>query len=168
MFKKFLKKIRENMEVVVFVLAFVSVSTFVVIKNNQEVERVKRSKELAIEREKQKAEEERLQAIIDERFATTLSDILPYEGLEEKFIDKTILGPPNEIEKCLDFYKKRRSAQSVKYTWYDPSGYPRAIATVSYWDYKEEKSIPGYISSISFYLKDQHTSKLLDVIKKEK
>ena len=82
MFKKFLKKIRENMEVVVFVLAFVSVRTFVVIKNNQEVERVKRSKELAIEREKQKAEEERLQAIIDERFAATLSDILPYEGLD--------------------------------------------------------------------------------------
>lgn len=80
-----------------------------------------------------------------------LSTKLPYEGLEEKYINNTILGEADEVEKCLDFYKLRMASRSVKYTWYNSNGKVRAIASVGYWNYKTDKAVPGYISSISFY-----------------
>lgn len=87
-------------------------------------------------------------------FLNLLSTKLPYKGLEEKYINNTILGEADEVEKCLDFYKLRMDSRSVKYTWYNSNGKVRAIASVRYWNYKTDKAVPGYISSISFYFQE--------------
>ena len=84
------------------------------------------------------------------------SDILfPYEGMSVEMIDMTALGKPTRVEKCRDFDKLDKEHRSTVYTWYENGiqdlQHLQAIATVRYWDQKSNKSVKGYVSSVTIY-----------------
>lgn len=67
---------------------------------------------------------------------------VPYEGMSASRISDTALGPPDEIEKCWNYYSLRPERRSVTYRWYNDKGqfeyYAYAIAgeVISVTDYR--------------------------------
>jgi hypothetical protein len=80
-----------------------------------------------------------------------LKDKLPYEGMLEEDIAYTKLGEPTEAEKCLDFDSLKDSHKITTYRWLDSNGDLIAIAYVFYYDFKNKRSVDGYISDFSYY-----------------
>ena len=66
----------------------------------------------------------------------------PYDGMNASQISQTDIGPPDEIEKCRDYYALRPERRSVTYRWYDDNGklefYAYALAgeIISVTDYR--------------------------------
>lgn len=82
---------------------------------------------------------------------------LPCKGMRETALAHTSLGAPTEIEICPDFDKLRAHRKNKTYRWYK-NGIKTiglndllAVADISYYDFKEDKEVPGYVSSIHFY-----------------
>ena len=48
--------------------------------------------------------------------------IIPYEGLDEEYIELTAWGKADKIELCIDYYKMQPSHQSKEYFWYENNG----------------------------------------------
>lgn len=84
-------------------------------------------------------------------------DGLPYKGMSESMISSTVLGEPANIETCNNFESMRADRKSKRYSWYRNGAKEGtvndliAVATVSYYDRKIKKEVPGYISDINFY-----------------
>lgn len=60
----------------------------------------------------------------------------PYVGMREEFLQYTILGKPNEIEKCRNFEHYRSTRKTKTYTWYETQNHGRWEVTVVYAKYK--------------------------------
>lgn len=67
------------------------------------------------------------------------SDVYPYIGMSEEYLIYTILGKPNEVEKCRDFEHLRPSRKTKKYTWYENQEHGEWSVRVGYGEY-----ISGY------------------------
>lgn len=80
-----------------------------------------------------------------------MSEYLPYEGMQEAYLEYTKLGKADEVEECIDFYKKVPRARSKTYRWYDDNENLEAIALVWYYDYADKREVDGYVHSITFY-----------------
>lgn len=80
-----------------------------------------------------------------------LSDTLPYEGMLEEDIAYTKLGEPTIAEKCVDFDSLKDSHKITTYRWLDSNGDLIALAYVFYYDFKNKRSVDGYISDFSYY-----------------
>lgn len=80
---------------------------------------------------------------------------VPYEGMDEKDINKTSLGQYTTKKLCKDFYKLKASHRSVEYRWYENDiqdiEHLQCVVTVSYWDYKTKTEVSGYVSSVTVY-----------------
>lgn len=80
---------------------------------------------------------------------------MPYIGMPESEIDTTCLGKPTTKERCRDFYYLRAYRQSTKYTWYENDiqdlEHLKCIVTISYYDYKTDREVPGYVDDIMIY-----------------
>ena len=85
-----------------------------------------------------------------ERAKIELQDMYPYEGLPEKYISYTKLGPPSEKEYSFDYDRMQERARHIEYRWYTPSGDIIAVATVKHWDFISERKVEGYIYHIWF------------------
>ena len=72
----------------------------------------------------------------------------PYKGLPESKINSTMLGTATEVKKCKDFYKLQERARYTEYKWVK-NGVTVFKATVRYWDYKNGRAVPGYVSNIT-------------------
>lgn len=66
----------------------------------------------------------------------------PSVGMREEFLPYTILGKPNEIEKCKDFDHYRSTRKTKTYTWYETENHGRWEVTVIYAEYKSSEG--GY------------------------
>ena len=72
---------------------------------------------------------------------------VPYEGMFESRVQYTSLGKADEVESCTDFYKLRASHQWRKYRWKE-NGKTVFMVTISYYDWKKDTSVPGYVSDV--------------------
>lgn len=114
--------------------------------------------ELAVNDIKQQKENLIQKELEDEKNSNSLSkkDGLPYKGMPESVISSTVLGEPASIEPCNNFESMRADRKSKTYSWYRngvKEGTVKdliAVATVSYYDQKIKKEVPGYISDIKF------------------
>lgn len=79
-----------------------------------------------------------------------LADILPYEGLEEKYISKTVLGPPSEVIKSTSF-EQMYGSRYKKYKWYSGTGRLLTQAFVYYWDPSTNHEVDGYIKTFDYF-----------------
>lgn len=121
--------------VLILIIGYVGVSYY---KKKEEEKR--QIAELKWQQYKEEQREE------ERKFKEELSTKYPYEGLEEKYINDTILGYPDKVES----YRMHNYRQALKtYKWYDVKGEKDVLATVSYWSYqKGDIRVPGYISLI--------------------
>lgn len=76
---------------------------------------------------------------------------VPYEGMDAKYIDKTILGIPAKHEFSHDYSAMKPSHRSEKYTWYNSKGEIICVATVRSWDFAKKKIVDDYVSDVSFF-----------------
>lgn len=74
-----------------------------------------------------------------ERKRAEYTNVYPYVGMREEYLPYTILGKPNEIEKCRDFDHFRASRKTKTYTWYETEEHGTWYVTVGYAEY-----ISGY------------------------
>lgn len=90
----------------------------------------------------------------DRQFRASLSNKYPYEGLLEKHIDYTALGPADECDRSHFSYKLRPDRRSTMYRWYTSTGKLKAVATISYWDYEADRQVPGYVTRFNTYFEE--------------
>lgn len=81
----------------------------------------------------------------------SLASNMPFVGMLEKYIGYTILGKPNEYEKCIDFNALKDSHKSATYRWFYSSGKLKAVASISYWDWSKKQKVEPYISDFSYF-----------------
>lgn len=103
---------------------------------------------------------------------TNYSTSYPTVGMSEEDINKTILGPADNVEKCRDFEHLVPRARSKTYSWGTPNTPEYFQATVwyrRYWrnrfdDYTEYQDGHGYVYSIFYTGEDGyvHTEDLSD------
>lgn len=56
--------------------------------------------------------------ILKKKYKSTI----PYEGLNEEYLELTAWGEADKIELCIDYYKMQPSHQSKEYFWYKDNG----------------------------------------------
>jgi hypothetical protein len=92
----------------------------------------------------------------DRQRRNELKEKVPFVGLEEEYISCTSLGAPDEKEYCRDFSALRASHQSIYYRWYNSNGDLICSATVRGWDFKKDKVVDNYVSSVTFFKEYSH------------
>ncbi len=72
----------------------------------------------------------------------------PFEGMPANMINNTLYGKYSERKDCLDFSKLDASHRHTDYIWKYSDGTSYCTATARYWDFKEQKEVPGYVDSV--------------------
>lgn len=93
-----------------------------------------------------------------ERMQNTTSGYPFYVGMRESQLEDTVLGKPDSVELCRDFYKLQTRAQSKTYEWESTNDHGWYKVTVRYRkhnsnrfdDYEDLPSDNGYVSSITW------------------
>lgn len=141
-----------------YIILIIGIVLILIIYHNRNIKRQK------LDIENYTYEVQTSQKDIEKEYNKSLSNNetiydFPYIGMEESQVNKTMLGKATKIEKCRDFEKLKPSHKSKIYTWYKNNIVNKnnivARAKILYWDYKNDKEVPGYVYSIDLYDKER-------------